>query len=342
MIIIPSADIYVKTAAGKNYRITKFAKCKVTQARLMPCDVCELTLPKLDSLKLFHENDEIAVVLGSDRAGSAAVFKGFISRLAPKNEPVLVCEDYFKTFKEKRNTQSYFDTADSIARGVIEFCGFTPLIPDTWEKKQHFYWKMQTAAEALEDLAQIGWDYFLIPTTHKIYFGKPYGLPDSVSPNLPIYFYRFGLNVIESQLEYRTASPVNQAIVYVTDGKFRGNSIKITEGTGDPSRLYNLQMDFDPENESSVNGAIGQARKFAKQEIAQSRVSGYYGTFKAFGNPFVSHSMKIKIEDPDKQERSGHYFIDQVIHEISPDSGYKMEISIGGSDVNPGGGSVLA
>lgn len=337
-VIVPHAEIFVKSQAGKNYQITKFQKCKITLSRKLPCDICELTLPKLDALKLFKENDEIFIILGNDHIGASQLFQGYISYISPKNEPLLQAEDYFKTFKEKRNTKYYFATADNIARDVIQYCGFAPIIPDAWGKKQHFYWKMQTAAEAMDDLSQIGWDYFCIPATQKVFFGKPYTISES-QPQSSIYTYRFGLNVIESELEYRTASPITQAIVYVTDNKFRGNSIKITEGSGDPIKIYNLQMDFDPENENSVQGAMGQATKFAKQEIAKSWVSGYFGTFKTFGNPFVLHSMKIKIEDPDKQERNGHYFIDQVIHEFSPEGGYKMEISIGGIE---GGTRVLA
>jgi phage protein D len=330
--IVPRAEIYIKTQKGKNYSVTRFQKCKLTLSRSLPCDICELTLPKLSDLKLFQENDEIGVILGNDQVGTKCLFKGYISTLAPKNEPVLTAEDYFKTFKEKRNTKYYFDTPDKIAKDVIEFCGFKSVIPNTWESKQHFYWKMQTAAEALANLAQIGWDYFCIPATKKIYFSIPFHLDDVLSPKPAVYVYRFGLNIIESQLEYRTASRIARAIVYVTDQKFRGHSIKYEEGTGDPSKIFNLQIDFDPAKQKEVKDATDQAAKFAKQQIAQSQVSGYAGTFKTFGNPFIIHSLKIKIDDPDKQERSGHYFIDQVIHEISPDTGYKMEISVGGKD----------
>lgn len=330
-IIIPSAEIYIKTQS-KVYQVSRFQRCKVTLSRSLPCDICELTLPKLDSLKLFKENDEIAVSLGNDQLGSNTVFKGYISTISPRNEPVLTAEDYFKTFKEKRNSKFYDDiTNDNIAKDVIQFCGFQAVIPDTWETKRDFYWKMQTAAEALAELAVIGWDYFCIPTTKKIYFGKPYDMPDGILPSQK-FVYRFGLNIIENQLEYRTATPFSKAIVYCTDSKWRGPKITVEEGSGEPVKIFNLQMSFDPDSTESVDRAMKEARKFAKQQIAQSQVEGYRGTFKTFGNPFVFHSMKIKIEDPDKQERSGHYFIDQVIHDLSAEGGYKMEISIGGSE----------
>ena len=331
-VIVPSADIYVKSiSSGKIYDISKFRKLKLTLSRQLPCDQCELILPRLDSLKLFKENDEITINLGNDHVGMNTIYTGLISYISPQDEPILKAEDHFKIFKEKRNTIGFYDTPDNIAKDIIEHCGFEAVIPDNWDHKQHFYWKMQTAAEALEDLSQIGWDYFCIPATKKIYFGKPYCHPEFISGSrIPIY--KFGLNIISSQLEYRTASPIKKVIVYVTDIKFRGKSIKVIEGEGEPVKIYNLQMDFDPSIQSSVNGAIGQATKFAKQQIYQSEISGYFGTFKTFGNPFVMHSQKIKIEDPEKQERNGHYYIDQVVHEFSPDAGYKMEITVGGSE----------
>jgi len=340
-VIVPSADIYIESiASAKIYYISKFRKLKLTLSRQLPCDQCELILPRLDSLKLFKENDEITINLGNDHVGMNTIYTGLITYLSPQDEPILKAEDHFKIFKEKRNTIGYYDTPDNIAKNIIEHCGFESVIPDNWDHKQHFYWKMQTAAEALDDLSQIGWDYFCIPATKKIYFGAPYNLPVSLSPSFPVFSFRFGLNITDSQLEYRTASPIKKAIVYVTDIKFRGKSIKVTEGEGEPVKIYNLQMDFDPAIQSSVNGAIGQATKFAKQQINQSAISGYFGTFKTFGNPFVLHSQKIKIEDPEKQERNGHYYIDQVIHEFSPDGGYKMEITVGGSEESPGGTSV--
>jgi len=321
-VLVPHAEIYI---AGK-YEVKKFRSLKITTSRKLPCDICELTFPTLDSLKLFKTGDEIEIILGNDKIGSCPVFSGYISFLSPTDEPILKAEDYFKDFKEKRNTKQYFDSPDNIAKDIIQFCGFTPIIPDTWDHQTHFYWRMQTAAEALDDLSRIGWDYFFKPATKKVYFGKPYNL----YTDAPVYVFRFGLNVIESNLEYRTASTVQKATVYVTDTQFRGSSIKVVMGSGEPEKIYNMQMDFDPNNQSSVNGAIDQATKFGKEKIDLSAVSGYRGTFKTFGNPFLTHSMKMKIEDPEKQERSGHYFVDQIVHEFSPDSGYHMEVSIGG------------
>lgn len=328
-VIIPSARVHIHTSRNKSYRFSKIRSCKITSARGLPCDTAEITLPRLDSLNLFQENDEVFIDLGNNYLGEATVFLGFITQLSPKNEPVVFCEDYFKTIKETRHTQKFLDTPDAIAKAVIEHCGLEAFIPEAWEHKRHFYWKMQTAAEALEELASIGWDYFCVPVSKSIYFGKPYNLWNNFPRDERTFVYRFGVNVIDSQLEYRTASFINQAIVYVTDNKFRGSSIKVTEGTGEPVKIFNMQMDFDPHNQSSVNNAVDEARKYAKQQIAQSQVSGYRGTFKTFGNPHLAHSMKIKIEDTEKQERSGHYYIDQVIHEFAPDTGYKMEISVG-------------
>jgi hypothetical protein len=91
-------------------------------------------------------------------------------------------------------------------------------------------------------------------------------------------------------------------------------------------------MDVDVTNVKSVQGAVAQATKFGMQQIAQSQTEGYQGTFKTFGNPYVIHSIKINIEDPDHSERDGHYYIDQVVHEFGSDTGYKMEISIGGKE----------
>jgi len=335
--IVPLGEIQVKTQAGKQYLISRFRHCKITLSRNLPCDIAELTLPKLDQLKLFQENDEIKIILGNDQIGKSPVFTGYISELSPTNEPILKCEDYFKDLKQKRNSKHWFETDDEIAQDIIEYCDFTPVIPETLEKKQHFYWQMQTAAECLAELAKNGWDYFCIPTTKKIYFGRPYYIfecyPELVSGSHS-YIFRFTHNIIESQLAYRTANPINKAIVYIINTKFRGNSIRVDvpKENLEPSKIFNLQMDFDPTSEDSRNGAISQATKFAKQEISKSQTAGYQGNFKTFGNPYISHSQKIKIDDPEKQERSGHYFIDQVIHEIGPDVGYKMEITVGGKD----------
>lgn len=337
--IVPSAKILIKTQSGKTYQITRFQYCKITLSRVLPCDLAELTLPLLSDLRLFAENDQIKITLGNDHLGTSSVFEGYITRISPNQKPVLYCEDYFKEFKEKRHSQSFFDTPDSIARQIIEHCGFEPVIPDTWQSRTHFYWYQQTAAEALAALASLGWDFYCIPTTRKIYFGIPYRLPKSLipnpqspTPNPPKYVFRFGLNIIDSDLEYHTANPIGKAIVYVTDAKFRGHSIKVEQGTAEPVKIFYQQMDFDPDDPSLVNGAKAQATKFAKQEINQSLIQGFKGTFTTFGNPFLTHSIKIKLDDSVKQERSGNYFIDQVIHEISPDLGYKTQITVGGKE----------
>jgi hypothetical protein len=322
MYLTPECEIYIQSR--KTYLITKFQRIKITLSRSLPCDLAEITLPKLDSLKLFSEDDEVKIILANNL--KKVVFAGYISELSPTDEPVIKCEDYSKILKQKRNKKSYFDTYDAIARDIIQFCGFTPVIPESFGQKRHFWWAFQTAWECLEELKKCGWDSYLIPATKKIYFGRPYNCPQ-INPK--IYCYEFGKNIIKSNLEYRTQNPVNKVIVYVTDSKFRGSSIKVEEGTGEPVGIYNLQMEFDPENASSVNGAIGEAKKFARQKLSQSQTSGYTGSFTTFGNPEITHSMKLKIIDPEKQERTGHYYIDEVIHTFSPDDGYKMEITIG-------------
>ncbi|MCF6191639.1 MAG: hypothetical protein L3J76_00690 [Candidatus Hydrothermae bacterium] len=338
MTVHPVHHIVIETGRRPpRLKVRAFDELEITSGRRRITDRLRLRLPTLKDLNLLREGDRITVSLGNEHTGLHPVFDGWITRISPTGEPVVEAEDSLQRARNARIHRTWDRVnASQIAAEVLQEAGLLGVIPggeNLGDRPLRLVADGHTAEQVLVNIAaQTGWDFFTLPGETRVYVGPPFPYSRGILPQTVIPRFRFGFNILKADLAYRDREHVGKIRVYVVDIKFRGEGFVVEypeDGEG-PVKTYTLQMDFDPDNPESRNGARGQAVKFAMEKYAELQQSGFSGWFTALLDARLKHSMKIMIEDPAHPERSGHYEVEEITYRVSAD-GYLMDVNILGS-----------
>lgn len=339
----------------------KSVKC--TSSRKQPVDTLEIELPFHPEfeLKEFKEgggavDQEVILKLGYDEPAPIVVFTGIITEVSPDQPLKIKCEDHGRALKLTRYTKTYDSNKiygalgipegwhSAIAHHAIVQAGMEPVIPvygDAEEadfKRKTFVVDNQTSAQALDKMREIGWDWFVIPGTKKVYFGPawPYAQGILKQEKRPVFTFgyaweretlppdeKFIPNIIEPQsLAFTPSKKVGTVLVYMTDTEFTRNGVTGKAGEGEPVVKFDFEGSLDEGSK-----AQDEANKRAQKLLVQLKSQSYEGSFKTFGFPNLRHSTEIRLNDPAHAERSGEYWVDTVEHDFGPD-GFFTTVSL--------------
>lgn len=253
-------------------------------------------LSEVETAKEFGAGDEIIVSLGYD-GELHEEFHGYIRKVHPTTPLLLECEDAVYLLKRK-NLQKTFGTTTlkAVLEYVLAGTGITLAgeVPTINFKK--FYLKNVSAAKALQKLK----DEYGLTMYFKAFKSLFVGL--SSDDDGVVVKYRFGENVIDSNLEWSDESDVRLRVKAVN---IKTDNTQVDATVGDEDGELRTLYFYDLESEAEL-----EAR--AKEEMRKYRFSGYRGSFTAFLRPVVRVGNIARIQDPDFPERDGDYLVEKT------------------------------
>lgn len=274
-------------------------------------DTCTIEMPNVQGFReKVRPGQEVIVQLGYDGL-LVEEFRGYVSAVSPRSPLTIECQDEMWQLRQQTVSHSWRSVQLRevlqylVPQAVLTSVPHITLAPFRLDKV--------TKAEALEVLKeQYGIAVFF--RGPELYAGLPYGIDEE-----PLRWrYHMQQNVASfGSLEYRRAEDVKvklKAISIRPDNSRVEVDLGDTDGEQHTLHFYNLTR---PELEAQ-----------AKEKMALMKFDGYKGAFVAYGQPNPQHSGIVELEDGKYADRGGHYFIDDVMTDYSP-NGYRKEITLG-------------
>lgn len=128
--------------------------------------------------------------------------------------------------------------------------------------------------------------------------------------------FTFTKNIISDSLDYREEDQVK---INLTAISIMPNNTTVKYQVGDPNGETRTVYQY--------NLSDAELKEYANREIFKMRYTGFYGSFTAFGAPFVRHGDAVILHDPVLPERDGTYLVKQVTYSFGM-YGYRQEIEL--------------
>lgn len=240
-------------------------------------------------------------------------FEGYVSEGLEPSIPLMVkCEDEMWQLKRKRVSVSLENT--SIKAIVNTIAGeYDNDVLDA--NIGDFSMKNTTAVKVLQELKKrFGvYSYFIGKT---LIVGKPY--TNKMVIDLPTKNFRFGHNIISSDLKFRGADDAKlrvKGISIMPDN----TKIEVTEGDddGDERTLHYFDL-----SKSDLQMAV-------KRDLDKFKRDGYEGSITSFGFPVVEIGQKLTIIDTSYDNRNSTHYADEIEETIK--TGYRLTTTVGKS-----------
>lgn len=309
-------------------------------------DTCTITLPrKIRVLQagavkelpdLISVGDQVVISYGYD-GQLRQEFAGYVSALKPGTPFQIECEDQMWLLKRKplskawrtvtlRQLLQYVLDENELSAVPIREIGELSLGKYTITKA--------TGAQVFDALkSQFGIRCFF--RAGALVAGDPYQATGKPAEHA----YGFTKNIITSDLAYTMADDVAirfHGISYLKGGKKievdEGGSTKTGKLKGETGQTVSAFSKGVPAGEIRTISAVGltetELRAFVQAEAKRLRFDGYRGGLTSFGLPAAEHGDIAVLTDPDYPERSGSYFIDEVVKTFGV-GGSRREIKLG-------------
>lgn len=190
-------------------------------------------------------------------------------------------------------------------------------------------------------------------------------MADGFLRNAPTGTYKNRQNIINSDLQFKYTDdqPVGAIVKSIykidlvatpeqgastADGRVRKTPIEYSVPVGDAGgqqyTFFYLVTKSDVDNSSPdsinpgspqnifVNGVVNKAnltramKDYGNMLLSHFNYSGFYGSFVTYGYPYVQMCDIVNIADLSFPERSGRYYVKQVIYRGSTDHGFTQQI----------------
>lgn len=167
-------------------------------------------------------------------------------------------------------------------------------------------WKYDYSLETVcKRMAKVGvYSYF---RNGVLQMGLAYSFPERMGKQL----YVSGENVMRWLVSYRTSNDVKMRVKAV--GVLRDpNKTLYQEGlAGDPNAPLTKMYFYGISDKA-------QLEQLADQELKKFKYTGFEGYLRTWAIPNVKHGMTATVNDQDKPEGNGDYYIDMVVTECHP------------------------
>jgi hypothetical protein len=273
-------------------------------------DTCELTFAK----KLFYKDDKLQNLLSAGDKVNVRIgydgqltdeFAGYLVRFNAKIPLTMFFEDNMWVMKKGSITKSFGSNAKltEVVDHIVKYynskfnAGFKSVVENA--ELGSFSVKDLTGAKILEKLKSTYgiYAYFRSDT---LYVGFAYQIKEG---SVNTVKYAFNRNIINDNLEYRTAE----------DSKIRIKAISIQK---DNKKVIAFSGDADG-GLHTVHLPIGMSKaaveKQAKVEETRMRFDGYKGSLIGFYKPVIRHGDVCEVIDLEWPEREGRFLVDRVV-----------------------------
>ena len=329
----------------------------VEMTRKKPADVCKIEFPnhKAFALDVFSEDDEVGIALGFKEFAVAPVFLGTIKEIGPNLPLNITCESVAgaarkNAYKETYANASWTDIAkDALSRGGMVPC-LSPFPAPTLPPKK-FRVAGQTPAEVLNTIAEeTGFVWYAIPGTNNGYFGPPGEPPQGANERR--FIFTVGVNAYTDgcEIEYIKSRRIKKVTVVLPDANYKyPTETAIFKSPdykdGDKEETIRRKPVSLP---ASAAKRTEQAESAAEEEYLKLSTSGFKGSFKAVGNPYIMQGVRIALSVPnyDGAGEQGatakgsveyyhpvagrrHVTVESVEHHFG-DGAYEMDVTVAG------------
>jgi len=257
---------------------------------------------------LIRAGDPVKISLGYD-GDLKQVFSGYVRSLSPGAPIMIECEDEMYTLKKTPVNVSY----EQVSLPTL----LSDLIPDkiTVDSDNVDLGAIRASNTTLAKLLDKIKDQYGFVSYFRngvLRVGKVY--IDSQDQGASFFLEK---NILSDQLQYEDESrPLRvKAISNQKDGS------KIEVEIGDPGGEIRTLNYFNLSSESEL-------KRLAEADMAKLKVSGYQGSFTAYGIPVVSHGEIVSLSSTEYPERDGKYYAESVDVSFSA-SGYRQKIKLG-------------
>jgi len=310
----------------------------VDMTRKNPADICEVEFPNHRdiALDIVDEGDDIGVALGFKEFEVRPVFLGTITEINPNLPLKIKCESVATAARQNPYKNTYADASwvdiakDALSRGGM-VAQVSPYPPPTKPPKK-FRVDGQTPAEVLDTVAEeTGFVWYAVPGTEDGYFGPPGEEP----PNSPGRRFRFtvGENVYADScdIEYIKARRIKKVVVTLTDADYKQPPVTATF-TATDYKDGDAEKRIKPDPVSlpdTAKSRMEQAETRAEMEYLKLSTSGFSGSFKAVGNPFINQGLRIALKVPNYDDKFRHVTVENVKH-ILRGGKYEIDVDVAG------------
>ena len=315
------------------YAVHGITNAVVKMTRKKPADICELEFPnhKDFTIDVFAEGDQVDSSFGFLEFAIAPVFSGTIKEIEPNLPLKITCESVAgaarkNAYKETYANATWADIAkDALSRGGMVPC-LSPFPAPTLPPKK-FRVAGQTPAEVLNTVAkETGFIWYAIPGTNNGYFGPPGEPPQGVNERR--FIFTVGTNVYAEscEIEYIKSRRIKKVTVVLPDADY-----KVPTVTG----IYKATDYKDGDKEETIRRdpvsapTADKAAEAAEQEYLKLSTSGFKGSFKAVGNPYITQGSRIALKVPKYDDNIRHATVESVEHHFG-DGAYEMDVTVAG------------
>lgn len=331
VVVNPEFACQITKANGDVVVVKGLASARVTMDREKPSDEMSLEFPqaKAFTLDLFAEDDVAALALGFKELGLAPVFEGPVTEIGPNLPLKVTAESHGRSARKGAYKTTYANKVwadiakDAITRAGLEAEISTYPAPTTPPKSLRV--DGQTPAEILDKCAaETGWVWYVLPGQKRAWFGPRWEEPASEGK---VWLFTVGKNVYadDCQLEFIKSGRVKKVVVTLTDADFQqppatGEYADPKYKDGDPVKRLSFAV-----AEPKKKGAEDRAR----EEFLKISASGWKGSFKAVGNPYLRPGARIAIVNPKYDDTVRHATVASVEHNLG-DGVYEMTVEVAG------------
>ena len=262
---------------------------------------------------LFKRGDPVDINLGYGET-LHNVFSGYISAIKPKLPIEITCDDQMYLLKKKLIKSKAYKSV-TLKNLLADIVGTTLAFETNFDMKlENFRISNATVAQVLEEIRK---DYGVVSFVRQgtLYVGFAY-----LEKLRKEHKFDFQKNVVSTDdLEYRRLDDIKL-------------KVKATSITTSDKKKKKIEIELgDPDGETRTlhyyNKTEEQLRQIAQQELVKLKYEGYFGSFEAFGEPFVQHSDVAVITNQKLPETEGKYLVKSVNRTFGQ-GGYRQKIQL--------------
>lgn len=319
---------FLKTDRREAFSIFRISSCEMELSWKMICGKAEIVLPrnikdfdKQNVKDVFRKGDPVEIYLGYN-GDMKLEFKGYIDVVSANYPITLKLED--EMWKLKQIPVNFASPNISLKGFIESIVKDYPIDVDLSVSLGAVRFSKVSLGEVLNKL-QSEMNLYSFIRNGKLTIAKPYS---DVSDEVPVFDLE--RNCESNDLNYlskeeRLVKIIGQSMQEVANAvRNKEKNKKLKFEWGDENANDTINWSFNVRSQKELEDAVKKMYEDRKKE-------GYDGSFKALGTPSIAHGQRVKIISTLYPEREGVYYVDAVKKIFDKSSGYRQEITLGGT-----------
>jgi len=316
LFALTCAVVFEATAERGRVTVKNVISAQIESSWQSLTDKCEIALPSRFLFKeqgisirdYIRKGDPVSLSIGYGNDRQEA-FSGFVADVSGSVPTVITCEDAL--YRLKRTPVNILLPSAGLSSLLDAIVPSDIPVEALDVQMGSFKANKTTVAKVLDKIKS---KYGLVSYIKNgvLYCGKVH-----VNTGEPAGIFHFEKNIQDNRLSYRTEEEHPIKVTAISN-KLDGSKIQTTIGDEDgEERTLNY---FNIESKEEL-------RKLAEADYEKLAISGYTGSYTAYGEPTVMQSDAVTIISTDYPERNGDYFVDAV--KTIFNRGFSQEITLG-------------